>query len=151
MCLRGVQFFLFSAVCLQFSAVCLQFVKKIGRFSNAFWLYQHRVRNAQFQSYSQKTFQILIWVTLYLLPSTVHKDADDNHEEKRAPSSVRTLCMCVVQWPGRLLLLTAESLEDFSALSTSMARQLSWLERRANNAKVTGSIPLRAISFCIFF
>ena len=63
--LRGVQFFLFSAVCLQFSAVCLQFVKKIGRFSNAFWLYQHRVRNAQFQSYSQKTFQILIWVTLY--------------------------------------------------------------------------------------
>ena len=25
-----------------------------------------------------------------------------------------------------------------------LARQLSWLERRANNAKVTGSIPLRA-------
>ena len=29
----------------------------------------------------------------------------------------------------------------------SMARQLSWLERRANNAKVTGSIPLRANKF----
>ena len=44
--LRGVQFFLFSAVCLQFSAVCLQFFKKIGRLSNTFWLYQHGVRNA---------------------------------------------------------------------------------------------------------
>ena len=44
--LRGVQFFWFSAVCLQFSAVCLQFFKKIVRLSNAFWLYQYGVRNA---------------------------------------------------------------------------------------------------------
>ena len=28
-----------------------------------FWLFLHRVRNAYFQSYSQKKFQILIWVT----------------------------------------------------------------------------------------
>ncbi len=37
----------------------------------------------------------------------------------------------------------------FVLCSTNQARQLSWLERRANNAKVTGSIPLRA-SFIFF-
>ena len=37
---------------------------------NTFWLYQHRVRNAYFQSCSQNKFQILIWVTLYLNENT---------------------------------------------------------------------------------
>ena len=44
--LRGVQFFGFSADCLQFSAVCLQFFKKNVRLLKAFWLYQHGVKNA---------------------------------------------------------------------------------------------------------
>ena len=34
---------------------------------NTFWLYQHGVRNAYFQSYSHLKQQILIWVTLYLI------------------------------------------------------------------------------------
>ena len=42
----GVHLFWFSAVCLQFSAVCLQFFKINVHLSNAFWLYQHGVRNA---------------------------------------------------------------------------------------------------------
>ena len=33
----------------------------------------------------------------------------------------------------------------------NQARQLSWLERRANNAKVTGSIPLRATYHFLMF
>ena len=37
--LRGIQFFWFSAV-------CLQFFKIIVHLSNAFWLNQHGVRNA---------------------------------------------------------------------------------------------------------
>ena len=49
-----------------FSAFCLQFFFKINfQLPNIFWLYQHRVRNAYFQSYSQNEFQILIWVTMY--------------------------------------------------------------------------------------
>ena len=45
-------YFHFSAVYLQFSAVCLQFSKINGGLQNTFWLYQHGVRNAYFQSYS---------------------------------------------------------------------------------------------------
>ena len=51
-CVSGVaDFFQFSAVCLQFSAVCIQFSKINGGFQNTFSLYQHGVRNADFQSY----------------------------------------------------------------------------------------------------
>ena len=42
-------------------------IEKNWQLSNTFWLYQHRVRKAYFQSNSHKKFQILIWVTLYLL------------------------------------------------------------------------------------
>ena len=45
-------YFDFSAVCLQFSAVCLQFSKINGGLQNAFWLYQHGVRYAYLQIYS---------------------------------------------------------------------------------------------------
>ena len=40
---------------------------------------------------------------------------------------------------------------QLSFSTVSLARQLSWLERRANNAKVTGSIPLRAKYFLFLF
>ena len=45
---------------------------------------------------------------------------------------------------------TIDRNNDIFQTFTVMAPQLSWLERRANNAKVTGSIPLGAIKdiFC---
>ena len=52
------------AVRLQFSAVCLQFSKINGGLQNTFWLYQHGVRNAYFQSYGHMNWQTLIWDTL---------------------------------------------------------------------------------------
>ena len=66
-------YFYFSAVCLQFSAACLQFFKKNFHLPNTFWLYQHMVRNAYFQSYSENKFQILIWVTLYHKVTSIKK------------------------------------------------------------------------------
>ena len=48
---------------MNFSAVCLQFFKiKLHLSSNKFGHYQHAYLNC----YSQKKFQILIWVTLYI-------------------------------------------------------------------------------------
>ena len=39
-------------------------IEKNCHLSNAFWLYQHRIRNAYFQSYSHLKSKILVWVTL---------------------------------------------------------------------------------------
>ena len=47
-------------------------LEKNYRLSNQFWLYQHGVRNASFQRQSHLKYQILIWVTLYLVPILDH-------------------------------------------------------------------------------
>ena len=56
-----------ASIYCHFSAVCLQFSKINAGLRNAFWLYQHGVRRAKFQSYSNLKREILIWVTLYLV------------------------------------------------------------------------------------
>ena len=64
MCLRGGSFF-FLIVNKQLKNVNKFWkIEKNYRLSNAFWLYQLRVRNAQFLSYSPQKRGILIWVTL---------------------------------------------------------------------------------------
>ena len=49
--------------------------KKNYRLSNTFWLNQHGVLNAFFQSYSHLKSETLIWVTLYLQDD--YKNPDD--------------------------------------------------------------------------
>ena len=74
MCLAGVSLFWFFS-CLFTIFSCLFTIFKINvHLSNAFWLYQHRVRNAYFQRYNQKKFYILIWVTLYVGHSGIFRD-----------------------------------------------------------------------------
>ena len=53
-----------ACIYFHFSAVCLQFSKINLGVPNTFWLYQHGVKNAYFQSYGHLKQQILIWVTL---------------------------------------------------------------------------------------
>ena len=67
MSLGGGSFFQFSKICLHFSAVCLQFFKKNYCLSNAFWIYQRRVKFAQCQCCSHFFLTYFKWNTLLKL------------------------------------------------------------------------------------
>ena len=64
----GLEVALFLKHCNQTAENVNKFskIERKCHLSNPFWLYQHRVRNAYFQSYSHLNLQLLIWVTLYL-------------------------------------------------------------------------------------
>ena len=59
-------YFHFSADCLQFSAVCLQFFKKLYASQMHFGFTNMGSEMHIFTVIAKKTFQILIWVTMYL-------------------------------------------------------------------------------------